>query len=169
MTDVGTGQRRSKGRDRVAALLFGAIAVVLLAMTVVYIRDQTRADPTQPPPTSPPGSAETIDVFNALREEGLETTFGRQNIPRGVLPEVGQMLVVDGTPLYAFIFPDVAAREEAEANADVGAILAAAPAPTTPTAAGEARLVSHSNVLVVFATDDEELAAAIERAMARIP
>lgn len=153
-------------------VLFAALAVLLVAIGVIYVRDRTDDDPTQEPPTRPPGNAEIITVVEALADEDLEATFGRgRGIPPRILGVPGQALAVDGVPLYAFIFADVAARERAGAAIEVEEVLAAAPNAGTPDAAapGAPHVAQGSNVLVVLAGGDAELAAAVDRAVARIP
>ena len=147
------------------------MALVLVALGVLFYRDRTEDDSLPPRPTSEAGSAESIDVLEALRAEGLNAEFGQgRGIPRGVLAEPGQLFVVEGVPLYAFIYTSVAEREEDTANVDPERLLAEAPTPATATAAppAEARVAAHSNVLVLFAGDDD-LAARVTRAIEGIP
>ena len=171
MADGGGRQGRARRGDRVSTLLFAAMAVVLVAIGVIYVRDWTDEEPTPVPPTSSPGGAQSIHVLNALAAQDLEASFGRQTIPIGILSEPGQQIVVEGVPLYAFIYPDVASREEEGAAVDADEVLAAAPGTGTPGAGGavEAHVAQHSNVLVVLAGGDEELVAKVERAVESIP
>jgi len=152
-------------------LLFAAMALVLVAIGVIYLRDRTEEEPMPPRPTSSAGSAEYVDVQEALVAQGLEVTAGRRAIPVGVLSVPGQAFVVEDVPLYAFIYTEVASREEEGASVDADEVLAAAPGSGTPGAGGavEGHVAQHSNVLVVLAGGDEELVAKVERAVEGIP
>ena len=154
-----------------STLLLAAMALVLVALGVVYLRERTEEEPTPVRPTSSAGSAEYVDVQEALAAQGLEVTPGRRAIPVGVLSVPGQAFVVEGVPLYAFIYPEVAPREREGASVDADQVLAAATTNGTPEVGApmDAHVAQHSNVLVVLAGGDAELAAAVERAVESIP
>ena len=107
-------------------------------------------------------------MVEALEGEDLKVEVARRGVRSPTLGLPGQGAVVDGAPLYIFIFDTVAEREAvtAEALADPSGVLPARPPFGTPVVTGEVRVAAGSNVLVALVGGAEETAARVQRAIA---
>ena len=163
--------RGARGSRLGAVLIFAALALALAAGYLAFTDRQNQASNNQARPTSPAGSQEFIDVVEALEGEDLEVEVARRGVRSPTLGLPGQGAVVDGAPLYIFIFDTVAEREAvtAEALADPNAVLPARTPFGTPVVTGEVRVAAGSNVIVALIGGSEETAARVQRAIEGLP
>ena len=85
-----------------------------------------------------------------------------------MLERVGQPLMVDGTRLYVFIYPDAAERDAVTLDVlpeDVDLLNNAG----DPVEVDGLRLFTGSNVAVVLSGGDEELGEKVAAALGRLP
>ena len=163
--------RRSRSRSNLVSALFGVLAVVLTAVAaVLYFSEQNDVAEAPPPRPAAPGRNEMIHVQAALAEQGFETDFARGGAPARELGVPGQLLTVDGAPLFVFVFPDVGRAEAAEVAArdDPSALLSGASFGGTPVAADNPHITSHSNVVVALIGGSEDVASRVDRAVAEL-
>ena len=163
---MATGRRPTGwGWNRVS-LAFFALAIVLAVVAIYLAVREEEAPGPPPPPPAEAGANELIHVVQALEAEDLTVEIAQRGVPAGGLSVPGQGLTVDGTPLYVFVYPNPAAAE-AEAETDPTTILRTATG--TPVATEAPRVFSHSNVTVALVGGSDELAEAVERAIAGLP
>jgi hypothetical protein len=166
--------RRESGSKRgianwVSLALFGLAAALFVVVAVVYVRDRGKKDEVPPTPASVPGHAQTINVVNALKAQGIKADFSRGGGARiEALTPPGQGLTADGKPLYVFIYEDPATREEETADlAPTDLVLVDVTG--TPVAGGAPHAVGGSNVYAVLLGGDADLAAKVDRAIQGLP
>lgn len=162
------GSNRSP-RNLLSLLLFG-LAIALLAYAG-YTYIQGRQDQTgQAPPPHVAGHAELKNVSDALVAQGLTVEYGRDAAPAGIFSEPGQQLLVEGTPLYVFIFDSPEARAAETENIVPDQLLVANQLGTpvvgndTPVAMAEG-----SNVATLLVGGDADLAGKVQVAIEGLP
>jgi hypothetical protein len=151
-------------------LFFAFLAVVLgVAAVVTAIQERQREAAHQPPPATP-GDNQAIDVLQALQRQGIAVDFGRRGVPRGEFTVPGQELLAGATPIYVFIFPDLAQAKQEAANADPAKAL---PRPlagaSPPPAGGPPFMVQGSNVGVIVDGGDDALRQQVKTAVEGLP
>lgn len=169
-------QRRQRTRrDTFISAFFGVLAVALLAAAAwIYIQDREEEFAPAPEPNVP-GANELINVFNALTDAGLEVTYGTEAARIDGVTQPGQELIVDGVPVWAFLFigqePGTGVDQRATAEASIGADSLTLTSPSgQPIEAGDVTVISQSNVLVVVSGEaSPELREQIEQAIERLP
>lgn len=165
-------QRPSTDTKRGSSLLtslFGLLALLLAAAALfLWLRDRD-ANQARPVPTAIAGANELIHVQQALAAEDLSATIEPSGLPPGALGVPGQLLSVDGTPLYVFLFQTEDAAAAAAANLDPAAALPATNARGTPIATEPPHLANHSNVVVALVGGDDALRQKVDAAIERLP
>lgn len=167
-----TTRRPSSGRDRLISWAFALLAVGLLAAAGwVYIRDRQEEFSPAPEPDVP-GANEMINVYNAFREAGFDVAYGSQAARIDGVNQPGQQLIVDGVPVWAFVFVGQETGGGVDQRATVTASLDAASLTLTspsgqPIDAGDVSIISRSNVFVIVsgeASPDQrdQIAQAVE-------
>ncbi len=151
----------------VSNLLLLASVVLGIAAVVLYIRDQQEPDQTLVVPTAIPGKNDLVSVANALKAEGLTVEYGRGATKSPDLDPPGQLLEVDGTPLYVFVYPDVALREAESTDLDPASFSLTSPS-GRPVDLATPHLTANSNVVVALAGGSPDLADRVDRAVARL-
>lgn len=149
-------------------LLFGVLAVVLAALAIfIWLRDR---EATREPaiPTAVAGENELIHVQQALAGEGLTATIEPRGLPPGELGVPGQLLTVDETPLYVFLFQDASDAAERAADLDPATALPPANAQGTPIATEPPHLTQQSNVIVALVGGDDALRDKVDAAIGRL-
>lgn len=168
-------QRRQRSRrDTLVSLFFGVLAVVLLASAAwIYIRDREETFSPAPEPNIP-GANEMINVYNVLTESDLEVAYGTDAARIDGVTQPGQELIVDGVPVWAFVFigqeesAGVAQRATVAASLDPSSLTLTSPS-GQPINAGDVNVISQSNVLVVVSGEaSPELRERIEQAVERL-
>jgi hypothetical protein len=157
-------RRRRLRRNIGTGLILAALAVVLAAIGYVYFSEEEETPQEPMLPTSVPGKNELAHVAAALREEGLDVSYGQRGIRSPILSEPGQNLSVDEATLYVFIYDTVELREAQydEARGNPAEILPrgpGTPAPEPPF------LAAGSNVMVVLVGGSPETAEKVDRAI----
>jgi hypothetical protein len=166
-------RRESRPRSAVAnwlsLALFGVAAVLFVVVAVLYVRDRGNNSKVPPTPASVPGHAQSINVLNALKAQGVKADFSHGGGARmDALTPPGQGLTADGQPLYVFIYEDPATR--AAETADLApADLVLVDVNGTPVAGGAPHAVGGSNVYAVLLGGDQALAAKVDRAIKGMP
>ena len=163
------GEKRSGRRPRRLAsnLLLVASLVLGIAAVVLFVRDRQQTEQTLVPPTAEPGKNDLVSVANALKAEGLKVEYGRGATKSANLDPPGQLLDVEGTPLYVFVYPDVASREAQSGDLDPASIRVTSPS-GRPVEIGTPHLSATSNVIVLLAGGSTDLADRVDRAVARL-
>jgi hypothetical protein len=144
-----------------ASLTLGIAAVVL------FIQDQQEPEQTLVAPTAVPGKNDLVSVANALKAEGLAVEYGRGTTKSVDLDPPAQLLEVDGTPLYVFVYGDVAAREADFADLDPASFRLTSPS-GQPVALESPHLTANSNVIVALGGGSSALVERVDRAMAKL-
>jgi len=164
------GQDSNKSPRNLLSLLLFGLAIALLAYAgVTYIR--SRQDQTgQAPPPHVAGKAELKNVYDALVGAGLDVQYGKDAAPAGIFSEPGQQLLVEGVPLYVFIFDSPEARA-AETENIVPDQLTLADQLGTPVVGSETpiAMAEGSNVATLLVGGDADLAASVQVAIEGIP
>ncbi len=150
-----------------STLLLLASLVLGVASVGLFIRERQQAEQTPVPPTAEPGKNDLASVANALKAEGIEVEYGRGATSSPNLEPPGQLLEVDGTPLYVFVYPDVASREAEFSTLDPAAFSLTSPS-GRPVDIGTPHLTANSNVIVALAGGSPDLADRVDRAVARL-
>lgn len=158
------GKQKKGGQTWFAYLLFVAAFGLFAAAGWMYLRED---DDQIVVPTAEAGHNEMKDVMLAFEGEGLKAEYGRSADRAIGLTEVAQPIIVNGTTVYVFIYPDVAQRERDQNRLEPDA-LQIVNTRGTPTAEGTPHVVGGSNVLVVTYGDDASLNASIDAAIATL-
>lgn len=159
---------RSAIANWVSLALFGLAAVLFVVVAVLYVRDRGSGAKLPPTPASVPGKAQSINVLNALKVQGIKAGFSGGGARSDALSPPGQALTADGHPLYVFIYEDPASREAETAGLDV-ASLDLLDIRGSPVAGGAPHAVGGSNVYAVLLGGDQALAAKVDRAIQGLP
>ncbi len=151
-----------------ATALFALAAVLFILVAALYLRDRFQEEPTPPPPPSEPGHAQLVNVVQALRAQGLKAEYARQGVRIPELTAAGQGLVVEGAPLYVFLFEDPATREAEVAGLDLKNLTLLSTL-GTPVATGPLHTVQGSNVFAVLAGGSDDVIAKVDQAITGLP
>jgi hypothetical protein len=155
-------------RNWLATALFALAAVLFILVAALYLRDRFQEEPTPPPPPSEPGRAQLVNVVQALRAQGLKTEYARQGVRIPELTAAGQGLVVNGTPLYVFLFEDPATREAEVSELDLTSLTLLSTL-GTPVASGSLHTIQGSNVFAVLVGGSEDLITKVDAAITELP
>lgn len=161
-------QRNIPVRRWISNLLF-IVAAVLFAF-VAYSWYQERNDDAGPVPTpqSVPGHAELKNVHDAIVAQGATVEYGRQTVRVEGLTPVGQQLLVEGAPVYVFIFESPEAREKETAKIDLDAIQLTTPS-GADAATGVLVISQGSNILTVSDGAPEAVQTQVDAAVQSLP
>ena len=164
MTQGGDRRARAGGRSYLSWALFAISA--LLFVVVAYLYFKPGGEDAKPIPTPPAvvGKNEMINVKQALERQGLQVAFAAGGARSDSLSEAGQLLQVDGAPLYVFVYPGVTDRANDTAGIDLAALMLL-DIRGTPVAAGPLDVSMGSNVVAILAGGDAALAAKVHRAV----
>ena len=153
-----------------STLLFVAALGLALLAAFIYLRDNNDEPQVRVAPTAQPGQNQLADVRRVLSDEGLTVEYGRTNVPAGALSVPGQHLVVDGVPLYAFIYQGAggaAMRERQAQNLDPAELLPTG-AGGTPGATEPPHIAQKSNVLVALVGGSDEIIEKVDAAIEKL-
>jgi hypothetical protein len=153
------------GRPWLAYLLFLFAIGLFAAAGWMYLREN---DPPIAVPTAEAGHNEMKDVMLAFENAGLNAEYGRTADRALGLTEVAQNIVVDGTPVYIFIYPDADQRIRDQERLDPTA-LQIVNTRGTPTAQGTPHVSGGSNVLIVTYNTDPEFTESLDAAVTTLP
>ncbi|MER3437174.1 MAG: hypothetical protein C4346_06045 [Chloroflexota bacterium] len=142
--------------------------MLFIVVAVLYVRDRFQEEPTPPPPPSEPGHAQLVNVVQALREQGLKAEYARQGVRIPELTAAGQGLVVNGTPLYVFLFEDPASREAEVSDLDLTNLTLLSTL-GTPVARGPLHTTEGSNVFAVLVGGSDDVIAKVDAAIMGLP
>ena len=148
--------------------LFAIAAVLFIVVAVLYARDRFQEEPTPPPPPSEPGRAQLVNVVQALRAHDLTVEYARQGVRIPELTAAGQGLVVNGTPLYVFLFENPATRETEVAELDLTSLTLLSTL-GTPVTSGSLHTTQGSNVFAVLVGGSDDLIAKVDAAITALP
>ena len=110
-----------KGWPLSSLLLFALSAV--LAVVAVLLWTGTVRMPMEKPPVTP-GAIRNVDVISTLEAAGADAEAApKLFVPRREFDQPGQGIMVNGTPMLLFIFPDRQTAESAFAAADLANVL----------------------------------------------
>jgi hypothetical protein len=150
------------GRSLLSYALFAFAAILFAVAAFMYLREDD--NDSNAIPSAQAGNNQLGHVVNALKNEGLETEYGKSADRAIGVTEVAQSLIVDGTPIYVFIYPDPAQRERDQQRLDPAA-LQIVNTRGTPVAEGTPQIIGGSNVLVAVYSDNPGLIASITAAI----
>lgn len=142
--------------------LFALAAVLLALAAFMYLREDDGDGNAIP--AAQPGNNQLGHVVSALKNAGLETEYGKSADRAVGVTEVAQSLIVEGTPIYVFIYPDPAQRERDQDRLDPAA-LQIVNTRGTPVAEGDPQIIGGSNVLVAVFNADPKLLESITTAI----
>lgn len=147
------------------------LALILIASGILYYRQQNDEETLPRRPTSPAGSLEVIDVSDALQQQDLKVQVAPRGVRSNLLSVPGQQLIVDGAPLYVFVYDTVSAREsEWEiARSNPSGVLPARTPFGTPIAQGKTHIAAGSNVIVALTGGSTTIAEKVDRAIDGLP
>ncbi len=165
--EVAEKRRGRRAQRAVSTLLLLASLVLGVAAVVLFVRDWQQAEQTPVPPTAEPGKNDLVSVVNALKAEGIAVEYGRGATSSPDLDPPGQLLEADGTPLYVFVYPDIASREAESADLDPASFTLTTPS-GRPVDLDSPHLTANSNVIVALAGGSPDLADQVDRAVARL-
>lgn len=164
-------ERKRTGRSRslLSWILFAVSAALFITVGVLYYRDSNK-DEQIPTPPSVPGRNEAINIKQALEAQGLTVSFPTNGggARAEAFSQPGQLLMVDGKPLYYFLYPSVDARENDTTGLEASSLLLINIA-GTPIAQGVPHLVSGSNVAAVLMGGDDALNQKVDAAIQGLP
>lgn len=161
-------QRKFPLRKWISNLLFIVAAVLFAYVAYAWYQDRNDDSTQIPTPQSEPGQAELKNVHDAIAAQGLTVEYGRQTVRVDGLTPVGQQLIVEGVPVYVFIFesPDVRAEQTGELSVDTIEIKTPSGADA---ATGDLALSEGSNVLVISDGAPEDVQAKIDAGVQSLP
>jgi len=159
-------------RNVLSLALFAVAAVLFIIVGVMYIRDERKGNEPAPTPASIPGKAQLKNVFDALAAQDLDVEYARGAGPRfAALSPPAQGLIVNGQPLYVFIFEDPALREEATTDLTLDDLIPTAlvAGGSTPETSDAPHGIGGSNIYTVLLGGDEKTTTKVDAAIQGIP
>lgn len=167
--------RRSRAAQILSTILFiAAIGFAAAAAYLWYTEDDD--DGPGPPPTATAGSVELSNVLAVVEEDEPEWDYGRLTARSDQLSPPCQPLQLGDTNLCVFIFPGetpedrIAAREAAASSVDLDSMTISTPSGRVVNNDGQQlHMAQASNVITILVGGDQELAAQIEDALAKLP
>lgn len=167
MAEQQSKSKASSARNLLSTVFFVLAAVLVAVAGYLYIQDQ-RDDDEPPPPPVIAGRAELANVRDVLVSEGLDVDYARGGGKVDDFNSAGQQLIVEGEPVFVFIFRDPDARQAATENLDPGDIELTDsfgdPISEAPVSIGQG-----SNVVTVLIGADQDLQASIDTALSTLP
>lgn len=161
--------QRNMGRAYASWALLGLSAVLFAVVAVLWYRDNHDKPKVAPPPTSAPGMNTAIQVKVALEKQGLKVAFSPGGGRSEELSVAGQLLDVNGEPLYIFIYPEGPEQlRDDTVDLDLSQITIVNTR-GTPIAAGTPRVFSGSNVIGVLYGSSSEVAGKVQAAIEGLP
>jgi hypothetical protein len=162
--------KRRRNRNLGSTLIFAALAVVLVAIAVVYQQENDDPPATAPIP-SVAGHNELINVQQALEQQELSVEIGQGtgSARDAGVTQPGQILTIGDATVYVFIFEDPAQREAVSAGLDPATLVVTTPSGRPLAGPGsenpEIRVAQQSNIIAVLVGGDEALATKFEAAI----
>lgn len=161
-------QRGSSLRRWISNLLF-IVAAVLFAYVAFSWYQERNDDPGQAPtPQTVAGHAELKNVHDAIASQGATVEYGRQTVRAEDLTPVGQQLIVDGVPVYVFIFESPETRTEQTGAIELDSIELKTPSGAEATT-GDLISTEGSNILTISDGAPEDVQAKIEAGIQSLP
>lgn len=157
----------SKTRNVLSMLLFAVAGVLLIVAIYLFWQDRNQ-DQTPAAPTAVPGRAQLNNVHDALDEAGLTVEYGRDRALVDELSPPGQQLLIDDLSAFVFIFTDPDERESEMSGVAADEIELVDSSGDAVTS-NPLTVAEGSNVVVIVAGADDEMAARIADAVATIP
>ena len=158
----------ARGARTLSTVLYVISAVLIVVVIVLYFRNRDHQSNVAPTPPTVPGQNQLINVEDAFKAQGLTVTAGRFGASADALTPPGQMLDVNGSTVYVFVYgsPD-------ERTADSDGVDASSLEITTLTGtavpADQLKMYSQSNIIAVLVGGDDALAAKIAAGMKALP
>ena len=157
-----------RGARTLSTILYIISAALIIVVIVLYFRGRDQHSDAQPTPPSVPGQYGLINVENALSAQGLKVTAGRDGVTSDALTPPGQMLDVNGSTVYVFVYnsPD---ERAADSDGVDPSSLSLTTLTGTPIPDGQLKMYSQSNIIAVLVDGDALLAAKVESGLKALP
>ncbi len=167
MPNAASKPKLSKSRNLLSLLMFAVAGLLLIVALYLFWEDRNQ-NQTPAAPTAVSGQAQLKTVYDAMVAADLEVEYGRESARVDGLSPVGQQLLINDLSAFVFIFADPEERESEMAGVtaeDVELVdTFGDPVTSEPLSISEG-----SNVLVMVAGADDELAMRVDDAVATIP
>jgi hypothetical protein len=157
-----------RGARTLSTLLYIISAALIVVVIVLYFRGRDQHGDAQPTPPSVPGQNGLINVEDAFTAQGLKVSAGRFGVSSDALTPPGQMLDVNGSTVYVFVYVSPDDRASDADGVDVSS-LGLSTLAGTPVPSDQLKLYSHSNIVAVLVGGDAALAAKIEAGVNALP
>lgn len=161
-------QRTSSIRKWISNLLFIVAAVLFAYVAYAWYQERNEPSTQVPTPQSVPGQAELKNVHDAIASQGASVDYGRQTVRVEGLQPVGQQLMVEGAPVYVFIFESPDARAAQSGELDLDAIEIKTPS-GADAATGDLVVTEGSNILTISDGAPEDVQAKIDAGVQGLP
>lgn len=129
---------------------------------------ETDSSTQVPTPQSVPGQADLKNVHDAIAAQGANVEYGRQTVRSAGLTPVGQQLIVEGAPVYVFIFASPEEREEQVGVIDLDAVEIST-ASGADAATGDLVAYQGSNILTISDGAPQDVQAMIDAGVQSLP
>lgn len=162
-------QMRNRSLRRwVSNILFIVAAVLFAYVAFAWYQERNDATPQIPTPQSEPGHAELKNVHDAIAAQGTTVEYGRQTVRAEGLTPVGQQLMVEGVPVYVFLFESSDVRIEQASGISLDTIEIKTPS-GADAATGDLAVSEGSNVLVISDGAADDVQAKIDAGVQSLP
>ncbi len=155
-------------RRWISNLLFIVAAALFAYVAYAWYQERNSDVGAIPTPQSVPGKAELKNVHDAIAAQGATVEYGRQTVRTEGLSPVGQQLIVEGAPVYVFIFESPEDREQQTAGLDMDAIEITTPS-GADAATGTLVVSQGSNILAISDGAPEAVQAQIDTGVQSLP
>lgn len=161
-------QRSSSLRRWISNLLFVVAAVLFAYVAYAWYQERNDNSTQIPPPQSVPGQAELKNVHDAIAAQDATVEYGRQTVRVEGLTPVGQQLMIEGVPVYVFIFESPETRAEQTSGLSSDAIEIKTPS-GADAATGDLAVSEGSNVWTISDGAPEDVQAKIDAGVQSLP
>jgi hypothetical protein len=160
--------RQSSLRRWISNLLFVVAAVLFAYVAYAWYQERNDNSTQVPTPQSVPGQAEVKNVRDAIAAQGPTVEYGRDTVRVEGLTPVGQQLMVDGVPVYIFIFESPEDRTEQSGELSTDAIELKTPS-GADAATGDLVISEGSNVLTISDGASEHVQSKVDAGVQSLP
>lgn len=157
-----------RGARTLSTILYIVSAALIVVVIVLYFRGRDQPNEAPPTPQSIPGQYGLINVENAFSAQGLKVSAGRVGVTSDALTPPGQMLDVNGSTVYVFVYNSPDDRVSDSDGVDPSS-LGLATLTGTPIPDDQLQMFSQSNLIAVLVGGDASLAAKIDAGMKALP